>query len=55
MFEFDNKCIIRFPSFEIPADSFINLSVFDSPKGSSDTFKNQTKISLYFKRRHLII
>ena len=27
------------PSFEIPTDNFTLLSVFDSPKGSSNTFK----------------
>ena len=43
------------PSFEIPADIFTHLSVFDSPKGSSNTFKTHKNISLYFKRRHLII
>ena len=43
------------PSFEIPADIFTRLSVFDSPKGSSNTFKTRKNISLYFKRRHLII
>ena len=43
------------PSFEIPADIFTRLSVFDSPKGSSDTVKTRKNISLYFKRRHLII
>ena len=43
------------PSFEIQADIFTRLSVFDSPKGSSNTFKTHKNISLYFKRRHLII
>ena len=43
------------PSFEILADIFTRLSVFDSPKGSSNTFKTRKNISLYFKRRHLII
>ena len=43
------------PSFEIPAIFFTCLSVFDSPKGSSNTFKTRKNISLYFKRRHLII
>ena len=43
------------PSFEIPANVFTNLSVFGSPKGSSDTFKTHKNIRLYFKRRHLII
>ena len=27
------------PSFETPANVFTRLPVFDSPKGSSDTFK----------------
>ena len=39
----------------MPAAIFTRLSVFDSPKGSSDTFKAHKNISLYFKRRHLII
>ena len=43
------------PSFEILADIFTRLSVFDSPKGSSNTVKTRKNISLYFKRRHLII
>ena len=43
------------PSFEIRADIFTCLSVFDSPKGSSNTVKTRKNISLYFKRRHLII
>ena len=43
------------PSFEILTDIFTRLSVFDSPKGSSNTFKTRKNISLYFKRRHLII
>ena len=30
------------PSLETPADIFIRLSVFDSPKGSSNTFKTQS-------------
>ena len=42
------------PSFEIPADNFTCLSVFDSPKGSSNTFKTHKNISLYFKRRYLV-
>ena len=42
------------PSFEIPADTFTRLSVFDSPKGLSNTLKNCKDINLYFKRRHLI-
>ena len=43
------------PSFEIQADIFTRLSVFDSPKGSSNTFKTHKNISLYFKRRYLLI
>ena len=43
------------PSFETLADIFTRLSVFDSPKGSSNTFKTHKNISLYFKRRYLII
>ena len=34
------------PSFETPADIFTCLSVFDSPKGSSDTFKTYENIML---------
>ena len=41
-------------SFATPADIFTHLSVFDSPKGSSNTFKTH-KNSLYFKRRYLIM
>ena len=37
------------------ADIFTCLSAFDSPKGSSNTVKTRKNISLYFKRRHLII
>ena len=43
------------PSFETQADIFTSLSVFDSPKGSSNIFKTHKNISLYFKRRYLII
>ena len=43
------------PSFEVPADIFTQLTVFDSPKGSLNTFKTHKNINLYFKRRHLII
>ena len=41
------------PSFETEADT--RLSVFDSHKGLSNTFKTHKNISLYFKRRYLII
>ena len=43
------------PSIKIQADIVTRLSVFDSPKGSSNTFKTHKNISLYFKRRYLII
>ena len=43
------------PSFKIQTDIFTRLSVFDSPKGSSNGFKTHKNISLYFKRRYLII
>ena len=43
------------PSFEIQVDIFTRLSIFDSPKGSSNTFKTHKNINLYFKRRYLII
>ena len=43
------------PSFEILANIFTHLSVFDSRKGSSNTLKTCKNISLYFIRRHLII
>ena len=32
------------PSFETPADIFTRLSVFDSPKGSSNTFKTHKNV-----------
>ena len=41
------------PSFETLAYIFTFLSF--SPKGSSNTFKTHKTISLYFKRRYLII
>ena len=34
---------------------FAHLSVFDSPKGSSDAYKTRKNISLYFKGKHIII
>ena len=40
------------PSFKIPAYIFARLSIFDSPKGSSNSLKTHKK---YFKRKHLII
>ena len=43
------------PSFEALGDIFTRLSGFDSPKGSSNTFKTHKNISLYFKRKYLII
>ena len=43
------------PSLKTPADIFTRLPVFYSPKDSSNTFKNRKNISLYFKRRYLII
>ena len=43
------------PSFETLADIFTCLSVFESPKGLSNTFKTHKNISLYFKGRYLII
>ena len=54
-FEFDNKYIIRCLLLKYRLIFFTCLSVFDSPKGSSNTFKTRKNISLYFKRRHLII
>ena len=39
------------PSFEIPADIFTRLSVFDSPKGSSDTFKTSKKYQPVFQKK----
>ena len=36
-------------------DIFTRLSVFDLPKGSSNTFKTYKNIGLCFKRKHLII
>ena len=43
------------PCFKIQADIFMSLSVFDSPEGSSNTFKTHKNVCLYFKRRYLII
>ena len=43
------------PSFEVPAKFFACVSVFESSKGLSNTFKTYENISLYFIRRHLII
>ena len=43
------------PSFKILADIFTGLSVFDSPKGLSNTIKTHKNICLYFRRRYLII
>ena len=46
------------PSFEILADVFTRISVFDFPKRlkiNKNTFKTCQNINLYFKRRHLII
>ena len=43
------------PSFETPADIFTRLSVFDTPKGSSNTLKSHKNIRLYLKSRYLII
>ena len=40
------------PSVETPADIFTRLY---SLEGSSNTFKTHKNISLYFKRRYLII
>ena len=39
------------PSFEIPADIFTRLSVFDSPKGSSNTFKTRKKYQPVFQKK----
>ena len=38
------------PSFEIQADIFTRLSVFDSPKGSSNTFKTRKKYQPVFQK-----
>ena len=38
-------------SFEIPADIFTRLSVFDSPKGSSNTFKTRKKYQPLFQKK----
>ena len=43
------------PSFEIPADIFTRLSVFDSPKGSSNTFKTRKKYRPVFRKKVIII
>ena len=47
--------ILLVPSFEIVADIFTRLSIFNSPEGSSTTFKTRKSISLYFQRRHPIM
>ena len=47
--------LLGIPCFETLADIFTRLSVFESRKGSSNTFKAHKNISLYFKRRYLII
>ena len=38
---------------KIPANIFTHLSVLDSPKGSTNTFKTRKNISLYFKKKAL--
>ena len=43
------------PSFEILADIFTFLSVFDSPKGSSNTVKTRKKCQPVFQKKALII
>ena len=48
------------PSFEIPADIFTRLSVFDSPKGSSNTFKTRKKYQPVLQKKapnnkHLLV
>ena len=55
--EFSNLTInISSGSFlEIPAGIFSRLSVFDLPKSSSNTFKTQKNISLYFTTRHIML
>ena len=52
-----HKCCVllgkKFGSFDRGL-FFTRLFVFDSAKGSSNTFKTHKNISLYFKRRYLI-
>ena len=43
------------PFLGVAINTFTRLSIFDSPKASSDTFKTDKNINLYFKRKHLII
>ena len=38
-------------SFELPADIFTRLSVFDSPNGSSNTFKTRKKYQPVFRKK----
>ena len=38
------------PSFEIQADIFTRLSVFDSRKGASNTFKTHKNIPVFQKK-----
>ena len=42
------------PPFEIVL-IFFTFSVFDSPKGSSNTSKTYKNIGHYFKRMHIVI
>ena len=39
------------PAFEIQVDIFTRLSVFDSPKGSSNTLKTRKKYQPVFQKK----
>ena len=49
IFKFDNKYIIRCLLLKYRLIFFTHLSVFDSPKGSSDTFKTRKKYQPVFR------
>ena len=50
-FEFDNKYIIRCLLLKYRLIFFTCLSVFDSPKGSSNTFKTRKKYQPVFQKK----
>ena len=49
--EFDNKYIIRCLLLKYRLIYFTCLSVFDSPKGSSNTFKTRKKYQPVFQKK----
>ena len=50
-FEFDNKYIIRYLLLKYRLIFFTCVSVFDSPKGSSNTFKTRKKYQPVFQKK----